>query len=125
MTARASGKRGGQNGISLVEIPVALIVIALLLVCAIRTFRTAGSVQGNSHFGNQATAFGMAKIHELEEGPSGRLAAGRDSVTDATGSAFSRTWTVADKAPGKEVNVVVAWRAGARTESITLGMRLR
>lgn len=99
-----------QRDISLVEIPVALVVVAIVLVCAIRTFRTAGSVQRDSHLGNQATAYGLAKLHELEAYPASQIVEGRDSVINATGAGFSRTWTVTDKPLGKEVNVVVGWR---------------
>lgn len=109
----------------MVEIPVALLVVAMVLILAIRTFSTAGSVQRDSHMGNQATAYGLAKLHQLEAFPPARLAAGRDTVMNAEGKVFTRVWTVAAKPACKEVNVTVGWKSRAKDESLSLGTLLR
>lgn len=114
-----------EAGISLAEIPVALVVVAMVLMLAIRTFSTAGSVQRNSHAGNQATAYGTAKLHQLAGYSVASLAAGRDTVMNAEGKVFTRTWTVVDRPACKEVNVTVTWRSRSRDESILLGTLIR
>lgn len=116
---------GAQRGISLIEIPVALLIVSILLVIATRTFRTAGSVERDSHLGSQATAYGLAKLSQFEAYPSGKITAGGDTVVSAVGIAFSRSWTVADNGTGKEVNVVVGWRVGGRADSLAMATLLR
>lgn len=127
MTPRAHAEPACRQeaGISLAEIPVALVVVAMVLVLAIRTFSTAGTVQRDSHSGNQATAYGTAKLHQLAGFSAASLAAGRDTVMNAEGKVFTRAWTVADKASCKEVNVTVSWRSRNRDESILLGTLIR
>jgi Tfp pilus assembly protein PilV len=114
-----------QRGLSLVEIPVALLVVAIVIICAMRTSRTAGSVQRDSHMGNQATSYGMAKLNQFEAYPSSKIVAGQDVVVNALGNSFTRTWSVTDKSSGKEVNVVISWTSASRTESLTLATILR
>jgi hypothetical protein len=108
-----------------VEIPVALLILAILLIIAIMTFKTAGTVEKGSHLGNQATAYGLAKLSQFEAYPSGNLTAGKDTVVNAVGVPFTRAWSVSDNASGKEVNVIVSWRMGAHMDSLALATLLR
>lgn len=114
-----------QGGISLVEIPIALLVVAVVLILAVKTFSTAGSVQRDSHLGNQATAYGVSKLSELEGWPAAQLADGQDRVSSPAGTQFRRAWTVRNKAHGREVNVTVSWRSGNRDETLNLATILR
>lgn len=109
----------------MVEIPVALLVIALVLIGAVRTFRTAGSVQKDSHMSDQATAYGLSKLHELEFRPASGFTPGRDQVVTALGTVFDRSWTIARKATGNEVNVTLSWQSGKRQESLSMATILR
>lgn len=121
------GNRGTafQRGISLVEIPIALLVVAVVLILAVKTFSTAGSVQRDSHLGNQATAYGVSKLSELEGWPAAQLADGHDRLTSPTGAVFRRVWTVRNKDHGREVTVTVIWRVGNRDETLNLATLLR
>jgi Tfp pilus assembly protein PilV len=123
MRIKISGS--AQRGISLVEVPVALLIIAIIIIGAVRTFKTAGSVQRGSHQWNQATGYGLAKIHDLRASPRSQLASGQDMVANAAGTTYSRAWTVTDKSPGWEINMVVGWQAGDRHETLAMATVVR
>jgi hypothetical protein len=75
--------------------------------------------------GNQATAYGAAKLHHLETFPRNRILPGRDTVVSADGRTFIRSWTVADRPACKEVTMTVSWRSASRTESLSLAAVIR
>jgi Tfp pilus assembly protein PilV len=109
-----------MRGLSLIEIPIALLVLAVVIVLATRTFSTVGNVQRDSHLGNQATAYAASKLSEFGAYPQSRLVSGRDVVVSPNGIRFERTWTVTLVAPNRTVEVEVYWASGKRTESIKL-----
>lgn len=106
--------KGREKGLSLVEIPVALLVLGIVIVIAARTFSTAGNIQSDSRFANQAMAFASAKLNELETLPLSLLADGDDQVKAQDGFAYTRKWTVTQPISGSEarsVQVEVRWQS--------------
>lgn len=117
-----------QRGISLVEIPVALVVLGIVIVMAARTFSTAGHVQTDSRLANQAAAFASAKITELEKTPLALIANGEDKVKAASGLAFTRKWSVTQPVTGssaKCVQVEVQWHSNQKEESVQMATLIR
>jgi|GEM_PF-5103978 len=123
-----SSPAASQKGVSLVEIPVALVVLGIVLIIAARTFMTAGSVQKDSYFTHQAATFAAAKLTELESTPSSLIVDGEDQVQTASGFAFTRKWTVLQPLTGskaKAVQVEMIWKSNQRNESIRLASLIR
>jgi type II secretory pathway pseudopilin PulG len=119
---------GRESGISLVEIPVALVVLGIVLVIAGRTFSTAGHVQADSRSADQAMAFASAKLTEMEAQPLPGLADGEDQVRAPDGSVYLRKWTVTRPVAGSEarsVRMEVSWPTGKRKDRILVATLLR
>jgi Tfp pilus assembly protein PilV len=117
-----------QKGISLIEIPVALLVLALVIIMATRTFKTANRVQKDSHFTNQATAFASAKLNELEVTPLPLIANGQDQVTSVNGLTFTRKWTYTQpisNSSAKAVQVQVHWTINQQPDSVQVATLVR
>jgi Tfp pilus assembly protein PilE len=113
-----------RRGLTLVEIPIALLILALTIVVGMRTFSTVGTVQRDSRLGNQATAFAAAKLSEFSAYPRSRLASGSDQVVSPGGTSFQRSWVVTQSAQSSSVEITVAWTFGGRADSIKLGTLL-
>jgi type II secretory pathway component PulJ len=117
-----------QTGLTIAEIPIALAVLALVLVAAMRTFSTAGNVQSGAQMSNQATAYAAAKLNELEAYPINRVTSGSDQVNSPTGVRFTRRWTVATpiaSSQAKSVEVEVSWLVSGRAGKIHIATLLR
>lgn len=117
-----------QGGISLLEIPIALIVLALVIIMASRAFMSANHVQKDSHLANQATAFASAKLNELESTPVSLINDGKDTVMSSTGLSFTRKWTVSQPISGsnaKSVQVEVHWKLNQQNDSINVSSFIR
>lgn len=121
-------RKGREKGLSLVEIPVALVVLGIVIVIAARTFSTAGNLQSDSRFVNQAMAFASAKLAEFETVPLTMLADGEDLVNSRDGSVFTRKWTVSQPLAGSEarsVQVEVRWQSQKRKDFVQVGTLIR
>jgi type II secretory pathway pseudopilin PulG len=117
-----------EKGISLVEIPVALLLLGIVIVIAARTFSTAGNLQSESRFANQAMAFASAKLTEFETLPLGLLVDGEDLVNSRDGFAFTRKWTVTKPVSGSEarsVQVEVHWILQNKKDFVQVGTLIR
>lgn len=117
-----------RTGLTIAEIPIALAVLALVLVAAVRMFSTAGNVQSGAQMSNQATAYATAKLNELEAYPISRVSGGTDQVDSPTGARFTRKWTVASPIPSssaKSVEIEVSWKVSGRTGKISIATLLR
>lgn len=117
-----------QAGLTIAEIPIALVILALVLVAAMRTFSTAGNVQSGAQMSNQATAYATAKINELETYPVSRVTGGADQVVSPTGARFSRKWTVTTPLPSspmKSLEMEVGWQVAGRAGTIRIATLLR
>lgn len=124
----SASRRNGQGGLSLVEIPVALIVLSLVLVIAARTFSTAGNVQADSRSADQAMAYASAKLNELEILPLQSIADGQDEVQSPDGSTYARRWTVSSPVAGssaKSARIEVSWRVGKRGDRVVVATLIR
>lgn len=119
---------GSEAGLSLVEIPVALVVLGIVLAIAARTFSTAGRIQADSRSADQAMAFASAKLTELEALPLSVVADGEDQAVSPDGSSFARKWTVTRPIAGSEakaVRVEVRWQTGKLRDHIEVGTLIR
>jgi prepilin-type N-terminal cleavage/methylation domain-containing protein len=110
-----------RRGLTLVEIPIALLILAIAIVIGMRTFATVGTVQRDSRLVNQAAAYAAAKLSEFSAYPRDRLSTGSDQVVSPTGTSFQRTWVVTPSAQSSKVEITVAWTFGGRGDSIKLG----
>jgi Tfp pilus assembly protein PilV len=119
---------GGRSGISLIEIPVALVVLGLVIVMAAKTFSTAGHVQTDSRLVNQAAAIAASKITELEKTPLTLISDGEDQVKAVNGFGFVRKWKVTQPVSGstaKCVQVEVHWQLQNQNESVQMATLIR
>lgn len=117
-----------EKGVSMVEIPVALVLLGIVIVIAARTFSTAGNLQSESRFANQAMAFASAKLTEFETMPLSMLDDGEDLVNSQDGFAFTRKWTVSQPVSGSDarsVQVEVHWILQNRKDFIQVATLLR
>ncbi len=124
----SGSRRAAQKGISLIEIPVAMLVLGIVLLIAARTFSTAGHVQSDSRSADQAMAFASAKLTELETMPLPGITDGRDQVAASDGPVYSRSWTVTRPIAGSEarsVRVEVQWQAGKAKDRIQVATLIR
>ena len=120
--------KGREIGFSLVEIPVALVVLGIVIVIAARTFSTAGNMQTDSRFANQAMAFASAKLTEFETLPLSMLEDGEDQVHSRDGFVFTRKWTVSQPIAGSEarsVQVEVRWQSQKTKDFVQVATLLR
>lgn len=110
-----------RRGLTLVEIPIALLILAIAIIIGMRTFATVGSVQRDSRLVNQAAAYAAEKLSEFSAYPRGRLGTGYDLVDSSTGTRFRRSWVVTQSPQSSTVEITVTWTFGGRQDSITLG----
>lgn len=110
-----------RRGLTLAEIPIALLILAIAVVIGMRTFAAAGTVQRDSRLVNQASGYAAAKLSEFSAYPQARLSTGSDQVVSPTGTSFRRSWVVGQTAQSSIVEVTVAWTFGGRADSIRLG----
>jgi prepilin-type N-terminal cleavage/methylation domain-containing protein len=117
-----------ENGFSLIEIPVALLVLAIVFAIAARTFKTAGHVRSDARYANRAAVIASNKISELQSLPASSIVGGTDQVVDVNGLTFDRKWSVSQPIAGanaKEVDIVVQWEINQKSDSIELATLLR
>jgi len=110
-----------RRGLTLVEIPIALLILAIAIVIGMRTFAAAGTVQRDSRLVNQAAAYAAAKLSEFSAYPRDRLGTGSDQMVSPSGTSFRRSWVVTQSAQSSVVEITVAWTFGGRDDSIKLG----
>lgn len=110
-----------RRGLTLVEIPIALLILAIVIVIAMRTFTSVGTVQRDTRLGNQAAVYAAEKLGEFSAYPRGRLRSGSDQVVSTGGTGFRRSWVVTQSAQSSIVEITVEWTFGGRADSIKLG----
>lgn len=110
-----------RRGLTLVEIPIALLILAIAIFIGMRTFAAVGTVQRDSRLVNQAAAYAAAKLSEFGAYPRSRLASGSDQVVSPGGTDFRRAWVVSHSAQSSIVEVTVTWTFGGRDDFIRLG----
>jgi Tfp pilus assembly protein PilV len=110
-----------RRGLTLVEIPIALLILAIAIIVGMRTFAAVGTVQRDSRLVNQAAAYAAEKLSEFSAYPRDRLATGSDQVASPGGTSFQRSWVVTQSAQSSIVEVTVTWTFGGRADYIKLG----
>jgi Tfp pilus assembly protein PilE len=110
-----------RRGLTLAEIPIALLILAITIIVGMRIFSTVRTVQRDSRLGTQATALAAAKLCEFGAYPHSRLRTGSDQVVSPGGTRFQRSWVVTQSAQSSSVEITVAWTFGGRADSIKLG----
>lgn len=110
-----------RRGLTLVEIPIALLILAIAVFIGMRTFAAVGTVQRDTRLVNQAAGYAADKLSEFSAYPQGRLSTGSDQVVSPNGTSFRRSWVVTLSAQSSLVEITVAWTFGGRDDSIKLG----
>jgi type IV pilus assembly protein PilV len=119
-----------QKGFSLVELLIALAILALsMLAAASMQF---GSIRNNAN-GNMATQANMlakAKMEELKSTTDlNSLGPGVDDGINAEGQAggiYKRSWSVQNLGPtARRITVTVEWTKGSRKHTISISTNTR
>jgi prepilin-type N-terminal cleavage/methylation domain-containing protein len=119
-----------QQGFSLVELLIALAILALsMLAAASMQF---GSIRNNAS-GNMVTQANMlakAKMEELKSTTDlSTLGPGEEAGIDAAGQAggiYKRSWTVESLgSTARRITVTVQWTKGSRTRSVSITSNTR
>ena len=122
--------RRNQNGFSLIELLIAMAILALaMLAAATMQF---SSVRNNTR-GNivtQATMLAKGKMEELKNTSDlTTLANGAENGVNATGQAggiYNLSWTVANLGTtARRITVTVQWTRGTQTRQISLSTNTR
>jgi len=119
-----------QKGFSLVELMIALAILALSMLAA--ASMQYGSIRNNTS-GNMATQANMlakAKMEELKNTTDlATLADGNENGIDAEGQAggvYNRSWTVQNLgATARRITVTVQWDKGSRMHTISISSNTR
>lgn len=122
---RAPITRRGQQGFTLVEILIALLIL-LVGIAGILTLQMVSVRATNvSRHATEAAVVGENLLEEFRVVPMESIASGSDRVDDegqvAADGAYTRTWTIADNGDSIDIVVEVSWlERGSEPYSITL-----
>ncbi len=123
-------ERANQNGFSLIEILIAMAILALAMLAA--ASMQFGSVRNNTR-GNivtQATMLAKGKMEELKNTSDlTTLTGGAENGVNAAGQPggiYNLSWTVANLGTtARRITVTVQWTRGTRTRQISLSTNTR
>ena len=121
---------GNQSGFSLIEILIAMAILALAMLAA--ASMQFGSVRNNTR-GNivtQATMLAKGKMEELKNTADlTTLSDGAENDVNAAGQPggiYNLSWTVANMGTtARRITVTVQWTRGTRTRQISLSTNTR
>ncbi len=119
MTQKKHKGVSGQNGFTLIEVMLAILILAVGMMAMAMLQITA--IRGGS-FANQmtqASILGQDKIEEFKNTAYTSISGGNDTVTGGNGVTYTRTWTVTESNPPgttgsasskmKTINLTVSW----------------
>jgi type IV pilus assembly protein PilV len=109
------------NGFTLIEILVALVILAIALLALAGLMVTTTK---NSSFGShmtEAATFAQDLLEQLRASPWANVVSGADQRTGSTGVNYNRNWNVVPNPTGNQrwVNITVNWNDGVN-RSISL-----
>jgi prepilin-type N-terminal cleavage/methylation domain-containing protein len=122
--------RDNQKGFSLVELLIALAILALAMLAA--ASMQFGSIRNNAS-GNMVTQANMLAKSKMEElkntADLTALTSGGDTGIDAAGQAggiYNRSWTIESLGTtARRITVTVQWTKGSRTHTIRISSNTR
>jgi len=112
MKRRKILKISGKEGFTLIEVMIAILILAVGMMAMALLQVTA--IRGGS-FANQmtqASILGQDKIEVLKNTDYGSISSNSDTVTGGNGVTYTRTWTVTNDSPysgSKTINLTVTW----------------
>lgn len=100
-----------SKGFSLVEVLIALLILAVSLLALAGLMVT---TTRNSSFGGhmtEASTFAQDKLEQLRVSPWAGVATGNDTIQGSTGITYTRNWTVTPNADGNQrwVSITLNW----------------
>ena len=115
-----------SNGFTLIEISIALIILAFALLALAGLMVT--TTKNNSFGGHmtEAATFAQDKLEEFQAMPTDNINSGNDQKTGSQGIQYARNWAVitttdvSSKTITKQINLTIIW-ADMYDHSITVG----
>ncbi len=100
-----------SKGFSLVEVMIALLILAIALLALAGLMVT---TTRNSSFGGhmtEASTFAQDRLEQLRVSPWAGVATGNDTIQGSTGITYTRTWTVTPNGDGNQrwVSITLTW----------------
>ena len=100
-----------SKGFSLVEVMIALLILAIALLALAGLMVT---TTRNSSFGGhmtEASTFAQDKLEQLRVSPWAGVATGNDTTLGSTGITYTRNWTVTPNADGNQrwISITLNW----------------
>jgi Tfp pilus assembly protein PilV len=123
---RTDAQRAGERGISLVEIMVALVLLALGITMAMRTLPESNTVTTKARNVTIATNLVQEKLEQLNSLPFDDPALSNGIHNDPLNPIedhYKRTWTVQDGSPYtgmKQIRVTVTFPTASADSSVTI-----
>lgn len=115
MAEQLIARRRGEEGFTLIEVLIALLVLMVGMAGVLSLQLTSMKATGFSRHATEASSLAEDKVEDLRTVPvnSARFASGRDQV-DARGVAdpdglYIRTWTITPQTDTTIITVAVAW----------------
>lgn len=127
MKTRAPTRRRGQEGFTLIEILIALLILITGIAGVLTLQMVSVRATNFSRHATEAAVLGEEKLEELRVVPVASITNGTETVdeqgvVDASGDGFyTRTWTITDNGDSIDIVMVVSWlERGSDPYDITL-----
>jgi len=114
-----------SKGFSLIEVMIALVILAVALLALAGLMITTTK---NTSFGGhmtEAATFAQDKLEQLRASPWAGIIAGADTQVGATGISYARSWTVADNPNGDQrwVTITMNWTDPTKKTNHSISLR--
>ena len=106
-----SARRGSENGFTMIELMIAVLITAIALSGIIALFMSQNRAAGTSRRSSEATALAIDKLEKLRTASAPASGTDTVDVQGGSGGAFTRTWTVTAGAGSAyyDITVNVQW----------------
>ena len=100
-----------SKGFSLVEVLIALLILAICLLALAGLMVTTTRNSSFSGHMTEASTFAQDKLEQLRVSPWAGVATGNDTTLGSTGITYTRNWTVTPNADGHQrwVSITINW----------------
>jgi prepilin-type N-terminal cleavage/methylation domain-containing protein len=114
-----------SKGFSLIEVMIALVILAVALLALAGLMAT---TMKNASFGGyitEAATFAQDKLEQLRAAPWTSIVAGADTRTGSTGINYSRSWAVADTVAGDQrwITITINWADPTKSTNRSVNLR--